>query len=619
MAPSPRPLRTTFSGATALAGFLIATLALAAWLGYQALDAASSQRRTAEAVLEDYAEISAAEFARVARASLGEVLDEIFSPVYRFVRRGSIPSPEVVGWDVDDALRDQECVCPAFQKPLAFFRLDPDGSILLSPDSLPASLGEAINSALAIEQPGPGDVVSGLTYASAGQIADEPVAVGYLVWTDTEGAAEPTFGFVVPIGAIEELFQVWYDDHRLLPAPIAGDQPNDSLLYVSVEEPSGLTLFTSRIAYPTTLSATAPIGPEYGNLQVTAAIRPDAASQLIIGGLPNSRLPLLMGLLLLTLGVGVAAVVQLRREQVFQRLRDDFVSGVSHELRTPLAQIRMFSELQEAGKLHSEEDRKRAVSVISREARRLSHLVENILQFSRLRRTPEQALPSDRTDFAEALADGLDAVTPLVEDRGMRLEVVREDHLPVSANRDALTRVVVNLVDNAVKYGPSGQTIGVTIRRAGEFAQLAVADEGPGVPEADRPKVWKAYRRLDRDVKARLPGTGIGLSVVEELVAAHGGRVRIEDAEGGGANFIVEIPLTTKSPVPREPKSYGRTFGSPAPERTRPGFDPPRPERTPTGTTPPATPGPVGAAPDRTPADDRTPVQEPTPGDPTSP
>jgi signal transduction histidine kinase len=225
---------------------------------------------------------------------------------------------------------------------------------------------------------------------------------------------------------------------------------------VTVATAAGRTIFASPTAYPTDLSATSEIGAEHGGLVVRAAIRPDAASQLIIGGLPNSRIPLLAALLLLTLGIGIAAVVQLRREQSFQTLREDFVSGVSHELRTPLAQIRVFAELQEAGKLQTAEDQDRAIAVIHREARRLSHLVENILQFSRLRRAAGRVLPREKLDFAEALEEGLDAVTPLLEERGDRLIVAAPRGIHVIGNRDALTRIVVNLLDNAVKYGPPG-------------------------------------------------------------------------------------------------------------------------------------------------------------------
>jgi signal transduction histidine kinase len=263
----------------------------------------------------------------------------------------------------------------------------------------------------------------------------------------------------------------------------------------------------------------------------------------VIGGLPNSRLPLLAALLLLTLGVGAVAFLQLRREQAFQRLREDFVSGVSHELRTPLAQIRIFAELQEAGKLRSDAERQRAIVVIHREARRLSHLVENILQFSRSRRAFRHGPPSEELDLTEALAEGIDAVTPLLVERDMTLEVEASPEVVVLANRDALTRIVVNLLDNAVKYGPRGQTVKVGVERMNGSARLAVSDEGPGVPVPDRERIWKPYRRLDRDIKANIPGTGIGLSVVSDLASLYGGRVWVEGLPDQGATFVVELPV----------------------------------------------------------------------------
>jgi len=296
-----------------------------------------------------------------------------------------------------------------------------------------------------------------------------------------------------------------------------------------------------------TLGSSGSLGVENGDLAVEVTMRPDQASQLIIGGLPRSRLPLLFTLLLLTLGVGGAALLQLKREAEFQQLRDDFVSGVSHELRTPLAQIRMFAELQDAGKMTSPEDRERAISVIHREARRLSHLVENILQFSRLRYADGPDMPKEELDLGEALEEGLDAMTPLLRDRSATLRYEAEPGLVVRANRDSLTRIVVNLLDNAVKYGPPGQEVSVEVRRLDGAARLSVQDQGPGIPPADRPRVWKPYRRLERDVKARLPGTGIGLSVVAELTRMHDGRVWVENAPAGGARFVVELPLAASA------------------------------------------------------------------------
>jgi signal transduction histidine kinase len=379
--------------------------------------------------------------------------------------------------------------------------------------------------------------------------------VGFLTFHDGEGKLEGGYGFIVPIAALRELFEKWYGERRLLPLPIAEGQPNDSVLHVRAEDRSGNLIFASPMSYPTDLATSGNLGAQLGGIAIISAIRPDAAEQLVIGGLPSSRLPLLAILLVLTLGVGTAAVVQLRREHRFQGLREDFVSGVSHELRTPLAQIRMFSELQESGRLTSEEDRRRAIAVIHRESRRLSHLVENILQFSKLRRSPTQGMPREELDLLDALADGIDAVTPVLADREMDLSVDVSPGLRIVANRDALTRIMVNLLDNAAKYGPAGQTVRVRAERNNGAVRLSISDQGPGVPAPDRDRVWKPYRRLERDVHAKIPGTGIGLSVVAELARLHGGRTWVEDAPEGGASFVVEFPaspMASGSPRPVE-------------------------------------------------------------------
>jgi signal transduction histidine kinase len=101
---------------------------------------------------------------------------------------------------------------------------------------------------------------------------------------------------------------------------------------------------------------------------------------------------------------------------------------------------------------------------------------------------------------------------------------------------------VINLLDNAGKYGPAGQTVRVSVTRNNGAARLTVTDEGPGVPVQEQRRIWRPYRRLARPVEAALPGTGIGLAVVAQLAEQHGGRAWVENAEGGGARFIIELP-----------------------------------------------------------------------------
>jgi signal transduction histidine kinase len=250
---------------------------------------------------------------------------------------------------------------------------------------------------------------------------------------------------------------------------------------------------------------------------------------------------MLAALLIVMATLLAIALVQLRREQELARLRTEFVSGVSHELRTPLAQIRWFSELLHMGKLRTEEERTRSAGIIDQEARRLTYLVENVLNFSRAERRQSRISPVP-TDLEKELREALEMFAPLARARQMKLRAELELGLVVNADRDALRQVLLNLLDNAAKYGPPGQTISVGSARGGEWVRLWVEDEGPGIPERDRERVWEPYVRLGRDSERATGGSGIGLSVVRELVELHGGRVRMESAARGGARVVIELP-----------------------------------------------------------------------------
>jgi signal transduction histidine kinase len=259
--------------------------------------------------------------------------------------------------------------------------------------------------------------------------------------------------------------------------------------------------------------------------------------------------------MLLTLGVGGAALVQLRREHQLARLRDDFISGVSHEFRTPLTQIRVFAELLDDEKLRTEEERKRSTRVINREARHLTHLVENILQFSRLSRSPTSLGEMEEIGLEVALGELSEAFGPQAAARNAKIEMTVPPGLTLLAGRSGIYRILANLLDNALKYGPSGQTVDVRAVMTGDAVRISVADQGPGIPPRDRERIWDPYRRLDRDVSGEVQGSGIGLAVVAELCSAYSGRVCVEGGDDGGARFIVELPLARVADAPPVPDS----------------------------------------------------------------
>jgi signal transduction histidine kinase len=271
---------------------------------------------------------------------------------------------------------------------------------------------------------------------------------------------------------------------------------------------------------------------------------PQAAPKLVIGGLPQSRLPILLALLGLSAGLVVAALAVQRRAQALARLRADFVSRVSHELRTPLTQIRMFAETLLLGRVRSDSERRRSLKIIDKEARRLSHLVDNVLLFSRGERRRLRLTPRP-LDLAALVRSLLIEFAPPAHSSRIRLAATPPDPSMARADPDAVRQILLNLLDNAVKYGPAGQEIQVGLRRVDSALQVWVEDQGPGIPRAERSRVWQSFERLDRDRDSAVGGAGIGLAVVRELAELQGGRAWVEDGQRGGARFVVELPASS--------------------------------------------------------------------------
>ncbi len=343
----------------------------------------------------------------------------------------------------------------------------------------------------------------------------------------------------------------------LLPEALIHDFPIDSILSISVTTANGKEVYRSPGWVAQTYSAVSAVEPNFGRLKMRVSLNKAFAPQLVVGGLPDSRVPILVALFVLAAGLLTVAVIQLRRQQQLARLRTEFVSGVSHELRTPLAQIRWFAELLHLGKLRTDDERERSAGIIDQEARRLTYLVENVLNFSRAEKGTNRVSP-EPAEIDREIQESLDLFAPLARARGMTIPATLGINAMMRVDRNALRQILLNLLDNAAKYGPSGQTITVGSQIVGDRARIWVEDEGPGIPRDDRVRVWEPYVRLNRDAESSTGGSGIGLSVVRELVLLHGGRTRVESSPGGGARVVIELPLTQQessesSPPPSSP------------------------------------------------------------------
>jgi signal transduction histidine kinase len=395
-----------------------------------------------------------------------------------------------------------------------------------------------------------GVVLTNDSYAMIiGEPDGEPRLLGLVVSRDLNGAPVVVYGFETdPAPFLAPTFQFIFKKNSLLPPSLVSAVTEDSVLAISVTDLEGHEIYRSpgHVGHTHEFTAADTLEGHFGNLVLRVGLRPEYADRLVVGGLPRSRLPLLLGLFALTAGLLVVALLQMRRQQELVRLRTDFVSGVSHELRTPLAQIRWFAELLHMGKLRSEEERHRSLRIIDQEARRLTYLVENVLSFSRAERKANR-ISSAPTELEREVRDALEMFGPLARSRRATLRSELEHGVTLEVDRDALRQVLLNLLDNAVKYGPRGQTVTVGMAAASENGggprvRLWVEDQGPGIPAADRDRVWEPYVRLDRDVDGATGGSGIGLAVVRELVTLHDGRTWLEQAVGGGTRVVIELP-----------------------------------------------------------------------------
>lgn len=280
--------------------------------------------------------------------------------------------------------------------------------------------------------------------------------------------------------------------------------------------------------------AEAVLSPLSAHLDVT--ITPDAVPYLMPGGYPPSpgpRVAAVIGLALLLLS-GTAVLAW--RTLTLSRMREEFTHAVSHELRTPLANIHLYAETLLLERVVDPAARRAALETITRETRRLGDMVENVLATARMARAEEALSPApDR--IGRLVHEVLDAFQPVLASRQIEVEVDLLGEDIANIDGDAVRRILVNLLDNAIRHGPEGQHLRVIVDHARDEVLLVVEDEGPGIPEADRERVWLAYARGGSG------GSGLGLAVVRHLARLHGGDAVVGDLPTGAR---IEVRLSVQ-------------------------------------------------------------------------
>ena len=267
----------------------------------------------------------------------------------------------------------------------------------------------------------------------------------------------------------------------------------------------------------------------------------------------------ILGVLGASMGLLILAT---RRAQQLAQQQMEFVATVSHELRTPLAVIRSAAENLADGIIEDEAQVRKYGELVRGEGRRLTDMVEQILEFSGIQ-SGERRLNAGPVPIGPLIQGVIDASAGLTGATGIQVKLP-DDLPPVLGDEPALGRVFQNLFANAIKYGAAGGWIGVEARRQGGDVLVTIADRGIGIDPSDQPRVFEPFYRAAAVVEAQIQGAGLGLSLVQRIVQAHGGTVTVRSAPGAGAAFTVQLPVATSERAPRTAGAARPVTTSPA-------------------------------------------------------
>jgi len=232
-----------------------------------------------------------------------------------------------------------------------------------------------------------------------------------------------------------------------------------------------------------------------------------------------------------------------RREVLLAELRSQFVSSVSHELKTPLTAIRMFAETLLLGRSERPGAREDYLETIVNESERLTRLLNNVLDFSKIEQGKKLYRLEPQSLGAIVRSAARTMHYPLAQ-QGFDLRVSIDDRVPpVAADADAVEQAILNLLSNAMKYSGQSRSIALQVRRDGDCALVSVADCGLGIPPHEQGRIFEKFYRIGGADREGIPGTGLGLTLVEHVARGHDGEVKVESVPGEGSTFSIVLPL----------------------------------------------------------------------------
>lgn len=311
--------------------------------------------------------------------------------------------------------------------------------------------------------------------------------------------------------------------------------------FVVRDRRTGQVVYSSSEKPPDTFELSAPFWI-FPDLQLLIKLRGVTLSALIHRQVTINWIFLMTVNVVLVLGVwfllrNMAGEIRLAKQKT------DFVANVSHELRTPLALIRMYAETLDMDRVPTPERKKEYYRTIMNESARLTRLINNILDFAKID-AQKKEYHFQELDLAATVREVLEVYRSHLEQKGFSLQQQMAEDLPaVSADREAVTQALVNLLDNAVKY--SGDEKQIIVRLAAESGgvRLSVADRGIGIPAEEQRKIFGKFYRVESSLVHTTRGSGLGLSLVEHIMAVHQGRVEVQSQPGEGSIFTLVFPL----------------------------------------------------------------------------
>jgi signal transduction histidine kinase len=306
---------------------------------------------------------------------------------------------------------------------------------------------------------------------------------------------------------------------------------NDSLLYLQQNLPISNYLVAESFTKPLLNWKVALFDPEGKSVDQ------------IVGNEQRLYLILFMGILFVMV-VGIFIMVRaVMHESEVSRLKSEFVSSVSHELKTPLTLIRMFGETLDTGMVKDEKKRREFYSIIRKESERLSHLIDNVLDFSKMD-TGTKKYHFEESDLVKVVRDSMEAYKFHIRDNGFEIESVLPDQeIELMIDRDAISQALLNLLSNAVKFSEDKKMIRVEVSRNADSAMISVSDHGVGIPKGELSKIFEKFYRVPVSQIEEKTGSGLGLALVKHIVDAHHGIINVHSELGKGSTFSIKIPM----------------------------------------------------------------------------